>query len=166
MNLTELTHAQGIHATTAYRCYREGKLPVPARKAWQADLVRDMIEVLTWFCAGLCGRRQARNRALKAAGCAQRGIGPQAQRWQECLTHPVGAEQVDGQGLLERGRIAQVIERLDTGIVDEDIERLDPPGSFLNLHCAGHVHTQRPDPLIRVSDRVTGSGIHPPRATP
>jgi len=42
------------------------------------DLVRDMIEVLTSFCALLYGRRSARNRALKAVGCAQRDIGPQA----------------------------------------------------------------------------------------
>jgi putative resolvase len=41
-------------------------------------LVRDMIEVLTSFCARLYGRRPARNRTLKAAGCAQRDIGPQA----------------------------------------------------------------------------------------
>lgn len=42
------------------------------------DLVRDMVEVLTSFCAGLYGRRSARKRALKAVGCAQRDIGPQA----------------------------------------------------------------------------------------
>ena len=42
------------------------------------DLVRDMAEVLTSFCARLYGRRSARNRALKAVGCAQRGIGPAA----------------------------------------------------------------------------------------
>jgi putative resolvase len=195
VNLTEWAHAQGIHVTTAYRWYREGTLPVPARKvgrlilvspdtaavppaqggaglyarvsshdqkadldrqvarlsAWAAqaglpvvrveaevgsgmngsrpkvrrlladsgvsvvavehrdrlgrmntelaeaalaahrrrlvvldesevteDLVRDMIEVLTSFCARLYGRRSARNRALKAVGCAQRDIGPQA----------------------------------------------------------------------------------------
>ena len=42
------------------------------------DLVRDMVEVLTLFCAGLYGRRSARKRALKAVGCAQRDIGPQA----------------------------------------------------------------------------------------
>lgn len=42
------------------------------------DLVRDMVEVLTLFCASLYGRRSARNRALKAVGCAQRDIGPQA----------------------------------------------------------------------------------------
>lgn len=46
------------------------------------DLVRDMLEVLTSFCARLYGRRSARNRALKAVGCAvgcaQRDVGPQA----------------------------------------------------------------------------------------
>ncbi len=41
------------------------------------DLVRDMVEVLTSFCARLYGKRSARNRALKAVGCAQRDIGPQ-----------------------------------------------------------------------------------------
>jgi putative resolvase len=42
------------------------------------DLVRDMVGVLTGFCARLYGRRSARNRALKAVGCAQRDVGPQA----------------------------------------------------------------------------------------
>jgi putative resolvase len=41
------------------------------------DLVRDMIEVLTSFCARLYGR-SARNRALKAVGCARQDIGPRA----------------------------------------------------------------------------------------
>jgi putative resolvase len=40
------------------------------------DLVRDMVEVLTSFCARLYGRRSARNRAIKAVGCAQRDVGP------------------------------------------------------------------------------------------
>jgi putative resolvase len=196
VNLTEWAHAQGIHVQTAYRWYREGTLPVPARKVgrlilvspetaamvprkaegaglyarvfshdqksdldgqvarlsgWAAqaglpvvrveaevgsgmngsrakvrrlladpdvttvvvehrdrlgrmntelveaalaahsrrlvvlddsevtdDLVRDMVEVLTSFCARLYGRRSARNRALKALGCAQQDIGPKA----------------------------------------------------------------------------------------
>ena len=46
------------------------------------DLVRDMVEVLTWFCARLYGRRSARNRALKALGCAQQDIGPKAVKLQ------------------------------------------------------------------------------------
>jgi len=46
------------------------------------DLVCDMVEVLTWFCARLYGRRSARNRALKALGCAQQDIGPKAVKLQ------------------------------------------------------------------------------------
>ena len=46
------------------------------------DLVRDMTEVLTSFCARLYGRRGARNRAIKALGCAKNDIGPAG------LSHP------------------------------------------------------------------------------
>ena len=46
------------------------------------DLVRDMAEVLTWFCARRYGRRPARNRAEKALRCAERDVGPMA------LSHP------------------------------------------------------------------------------
>jgi len=44
------------------------------------DLVRDMTEVLTRFCARLYGRRSARNRALKALRCAEHDLGPAALR--------------------------------------------------------------------------------------
>jgi putative resolvase len=57
------------------------------------DLVRDMVEVLTSLCARRYGRRSARNRALKAVGCAQRDIGPQA---------VVAAETVGGVGKDDR----------------------------------------------------------------
>ncbi len=48
------------------------------------DLVRDMVEVLTSFCARLYGRRSARNRAIKikALNCAEHDVGPMA------LSHP------------------------------------------------------------------------------
>lgn len=46
------------------------------------DLVRDMLEVLTSFCARLYGRRSARNRAEKALRCAERDVGPTA------MSHP------------------------------------------------------------------------------
>jgi putative resolvase len=36
------------------------------------DLVRDMVEVLTSFCARLYGRRGARNRAMRALTAAKR----------------------------------------------------------------------------------------------
>lgn len=40
------------------------------------DLVRDMVEVLTSFCARLYGKRSARNRAQKALRCAAADVGP------------------------------------------------------------------------------------------
>jgi putative resolvase len=40
------------------------------------DLVRDMIEVLTSFCARLYGRRGARNRAMRAVTCARKPPDP------------------------------------------------------------------------------------------
>jgi putative resolvase len=49
------------------------------------DLMRDMIEVLTGFCALLYGRRGARNRALRAVTCARRPLGHAA------ATDPAGA---------------------------------------------------------------------------
>ena len=42
------------------------------------DLVRDMTEVLTSFCARLYGRRSARHRAEKALRCAAHDVGPMA----------------------------------------------------------------------------------------
>jgi putative resolvase len=42
------------------------------------DLVGDMVDVLTSFCAGLHGRRGVRNRALRAVACVKQppGAGP------------------------------------------------------------------------------------------
>jgi putative resolvase len=60
------------------------------------DLVRDMTEVLTWFCARLYGRRSARNRALKALGCAQQDIGPQAVH--DAMAAEAAAGESDGTG--------------------------------------------------------------------
>jgi putative resolvase len=37
------------------------------------DLVRDMVEILTWFCARLYGRRSAKNRAKAALKAAEHG---------------------------------------------------------------------------------------------
>jgi len=55
------------------------------------DLVRDMMEVLTSFCARLYGRRGARNRAEKALNCAKADVGPQVLR-----TEGVTAVRQDG----------------------------------------------------------------------
>ena len=40
------------------------------------DLVRDMVEVLTSFCARLHGSAIGPERAIKAVGCAQCDVGP------------------------------------------------------------------------------------------
>ncbi|WP_440106103.1 IS607 family transposase [Streptosporangium sp. H16] len=42
MNLKEWAKAQGVHPITAYRWYREGTLPVPARKVGRLILVGDI----------------------------------------------------------------------------------------------------------------------------
>jgi predicted site-specific integrase-resolvase len=42
------------------------KLMVMESSEVKDDLVEDMIEVLTWFCARTCERRSARNKAKKA----------------------------------------------------------------------------------------------------
>jgi hypothetical protein len=58
VNLTEWVYAQGIRVTTAYRCYREGTLPVPARnRALKAG----------------CTRRDSGLSAVLAAGSAACG---------------------------------------------------------------------------------------------
>jgi putative resolvase len=60
------------------------RLVVPGGSEVTGDLARDMVEVLTWFCARCCGRRPARNRAGKALGCARQDIGPRAVKLQTC----------------------------------------------------------------------------------
>ena len=61
----------------------EAALPAQGRRIVAADagegdddLVRDMTGVLTSFCARLYGRRGARNRAVRALGCARGDVGP------------------------------------------------------------------------------------------
>ena len=58
------------------------RLVVPGDSDVTGDLVRAMAEVLTWFCAGLYGRRPARNRGVTALGCARQDIGPRAVKLQ------------------------------------------------------------------------------------
>jgi putative resolvase len=60
----------------------QGRTVGARRRRGRDDLVRDMTEVLTSFCARLYGRRSARNRAEKALRCAEHDVGPMA------LSHP------------------------------------------------------------------------------
>jgi putative resolvase len=57
------------------------------------DLVLDMLDVLTSYCARLYGRRSARNRAQKALRCAERGVGPKA-----LLSQASGEAEQEGEG--------------------------------------------------------------------
>jgi len=63
VNLTEWAHAQGIHVTTAYRWYREGRLPVAARKAARLILVSADTAAVppAQGGAGLCARVSCRD---------------------------------------------------------------------------------------------------------
>jgi len=54
------------------------QLPVVDAGEVDDDLVRDMTEVLTSFCARLYGRRSARSRAIKALNCAKHDAGPRS----------------------------------------------------------------------------------------
>ena len=103
MNLNEWARLQGIHAVTAYRWFRDGKLPVPARRVGglilvdapgssaasgsvavyarvssadqRADLDRQVARVTAWATgARLHDRRAARNRAARLTA-AVTGIG-------------------------------------------------------------------------------------------
>ncbi len=103
MSLTEWARAQGIeHRDRLGRMNTElvesalaahgRRLVVLDDGEVDDDLVRDMVEVLTSFCARLYGRRSTRNRALKAVGCAQRDIGPQAAQAGDCRCWKAGYE--------------------------------------------------------------------------
>ena len=60
------------------------RLVVPGGSDVTGDLVCDIVEVLTWFCARCCGRRPARNRGVTALGCARQDIGPRAVTLRTC----------------------------------------------------------------------------------
>jgi putative resolvase len=60
----------GVEYLEAALAARGRKLIVAGQAEVGDDLVRDMVEVLTSFCARLCGRRSARRRAVLALAAA------------------------------------------------------------------------------------------------
>lgn len=79
--MKEWARSQGVHPVTAYRWFREGKLPVPARRVGrlilvgQADslapppddeLVQAVAAVLLGLCARVYGADEASDRARRA----------------------------------------------------------------------------------------------------
>jgi putative resolvase len=65
----------GVEHLEAALSAQDRKLVVADPGETTDDLVRDMIEVLSSFCARLHGRRGARNRALHAVTCAKQTPG-------------------------------------------------------------------------------------------
>jgi len=61
----------GSECIEAARAACGRKLIVVDQTEMKDDLVQDMVDVLTWFCARLYGRRAAKNRAAKALAAAQ-----------------------------------------------------------------------------------------------
>ena len=88
-----------------------------------------------------------------------------SQQRQEGLGHAVRAEEIDGEMLFDYGTIAEVIVKRYTGVVDEDVERLDALDRCLNLCSVGHVQGHGRDALVRVGQGLARTGVHPLRAS-
>ena len=80
---------------------------------------------------------------------------------QEGLRHAVRTEKVDREVPFKIGTIAQVIVKVHSGVVDQDIERFDFLDSVLNLPGVGHVQSQGRDAAIEMSKGLARSRIHP-----
>ena len=73
---------QGVHPVTAYRWFREGKLPVPARKVGRLILVEPVEEALER--ARICRRRNAQDQLM---GWSSAGLGNrQRSHTPRCIT--------------------------------------------------------------------------------
>jgi putative resolvase len=71
----------GVEHLQAALLAQGGRIVVVDAGEVDDDLIRDMTGVLTWFCARRYGRRGARNRAIKALGCAQGDVGRATVEW-------------------------------------------------------------------------------------
>ncbi len=77
VKLAEWARVNRVHPQTAYRWFRQDRMPVPARRLPSGTIWVD-IEVLTSMCARLYGRRGARNRAMRAVTAAKNAGGGMA----------------------------------------------------------------------------------------
>ena len=118
---------------------------------------------------GRLGDRVSRNDRQGGKGRIRQdvddGSAGTGQQRQEGLDHVVGAVEVDGEVLFERGTVAEVIVKRQAGVIDEDVEGPHALGSRLRLRRAGHVQNQRRDPPVGMGQRLPGAGIHPLHAT-
>src|SRR5712672_1342783 len=84
---------------------------------------------------------------------------------QEGLRHAVRTEKVDREVPFKIGTIAQVIVKVHSGVVDQDIERFDFLDSVLNLPGVGYVQSQGRDAHIGMSQELARTRIHSLRAS-
>jgi hypothetical protein len=63
--------------------------------------------------------------------------------------------------LFEHGGITEVVEDPETGVVDQDVKRLDALDGRVDLRPVGHVHDERGDTLIGVSERLARRRVDP-----
>ncbi|CAB4242535.1 protein of unknown function [Methylacidimicrobium sp. AP8] len=71
MKLSVWAKRQGVCYKTAWRMWKEGRLPVPVEQLPTGnertdDIVGDLHEVIVSMCARLYGKRSAQDRAEKA----------------------------------------------------------------------------------------------------
>ena len=66
----------------------------------------------------------------------------------------------------ETSALAQVIVKVQAGVVDQDIESFDILDSILNLRGVGHIQGQGCDTPIGMCKGLPRSRIHPLRASP
>ena len=73
-------------------------------------------------------------------------------------------EEDDGQVLLDHIGIPEIVVEIDTGIVDEDVERFDLGGRPLDLESVGYVQRQGRHAFVGVLKCASRSCIDPLRA--
>jgi hypothetical protein len=88
------------------------------------------------------------------------------QQWQEGACDIERSEEVDSQLLLEGLGIAQIVVESDAGIVDEDVEGVDPVDRPLDLLHAGHIKRQWGLTFIGDCECAACSRIDPLRSAP
>jgi hypothetical protein len=76
----------------------------------------------------------------------------------------VGVE-VDGEVLLERRALAEVVVDRHAGVVDQHVERRDALDGGPDLLGVGDVQDERGDALVGMVQGLPGPGVDPPRAS-
>ena len=87
------------------------------------------------------------------------------QQPQEGLGQAVRVEEIDGTVSFDPGAIAQIIAKVHSGILDQDVEICDALDGSLNLLRAGHVQDYRCDALIRMGEGLARTRLHAFRAS-